>query len=183
MLWGGNAVRDGGLLLDLSELKGIEIDPEARIAVVELAARQRAHLGSAAHGLYFPSGHCPTVGVAGFTLGGGSGSTRASSARRRSAPRDRRVTADGEELHATDEQHADLLRAARGSGPGFAAVTRLHLDVRPLPGIVATCPDAHARCVRRAPAVVRDGSLRCPRRSTWSRSRSTARYLSTTGRS
>ena len=144
--WGGNAVRDGGLLLDLSELKGIEIDPEARIAVVEPGVRGNELTSAlAAHGLYFPSGHCPTVGVAGFTLGGGFGfNSRVIGPAAFSLRAIDVVTADGEELHATDEQHADLLWAARGSGPGFfAAVTRLHLDVRPLPGIVAATVQMH----------------------------------------
>jgi FAD/FMN-containing dehydrogenase len=49
------------------------------------------------------------------------------------------VTADGELLRATDEQHADLLWAARGAGPGFpAVVTRFHLALQPLPRAITT---------------------------------------------
>jgi FAD/FMN-containing dehydrogenase len=48
------------------------------------------------------------------------------------------VLADGTTVHATDDEHGDILWAARGSGPGFFAVaTRLHLDIWPLPGVVA----------------------------------------------
>jgi FAD/FMN-containing dehydrogenase len=49
------------------------------------------------------------------------------------------VTAEGELLHADDEHHPDLIWAARGGGPNFfGAVTRLHLDLRPLPGAMYT---------------------------------------------
>lgn len=54
------------------------------------------------------------------------------------------VTADGETLHATDDENADILWAARGSGPGFfAAATRLYLDLRPMPGVIAWAMQIH----------------------------------------
>lgn len=139
--WVGNAVREGGLLLDMSRLKAIEVDTEALTAKVEvgvLAGELTAALEP--HGLYFPSGHCQSVGIGGFILGAGFGfnsgdvGVAAFSIRAIDV-----VTADGETLHVTDEdEHADILWAARGSGPGFFAVlTRLHLTLRPMPAVVA----------------------------------------------
>jgi FAD/FMN-containing dehydrogenase len=132
--WVGNGIRDGGLLLDLSRLNSIDLDVEGKVARVGPAVKGpalNARLGE--HGLFFPTGHAPTVGIGGFILGGGYGwnsrfwgpaclSIRAIDV----------VLADGEFVHADDESHPDLLWAARGSGPGFfGAVTRFYLDVHP----------------------------------------------------
>ncbi len=144
--WGGNAVRDGGLLLDVSKLKAIEVDAAAGVAIIEPGVRGNELTAALAEfGLYFPGGHCPTVGVAGFTLGGGFGfNSRVVGPAAFSLRAVDVVTADGETLHATDEEHAEVLWAARGSGPGFfAVVTRLYLDVRPLPGVIAATVQIH----------------------------------------
>jgi FAD/FMN-containing dehydrogenase len=144
--WNGNALRDGNLLLDLSQLKAIEIDAEARIATIEPGVRGNELTAALAeHGLYFPGGHCPTVGMAGFTLGGGFGfNSRVVGPAAFSLRAVDVVTAAGENLHATDDEHADVLWAARGTGPGFfAAVTRLHLDVHPAPGVLAASLQIH----------------------------------------
>jgi FAD/FMN-containing dehydrogenase len=138
--WGGNAVRDGGLLLDLSRLDTIEIDADADRATIEPGVRGNALTAALApHGRYFPGGHCPTVGLAGFTLGGGFGfNSRVIGPAAFSLRAVDVVLADGSEVHATDDEHAEILWAARGSGPGFfGVVTRLHLDIHPLPGVVA----------------------------------------------
>lgn len=99
------------------------------------------------HGLYFPVGHCPSVGVTGFLLGGGMGMYSAVvGAAAFSLRAIDVVTADGQALHATDDDNAELLWAARGSGPGyFAVVTRMYLDVRPRPGVVAATVQIHPR--------------------------------------
>jgi FAD/FMN-containing dehydrogenase len=138
--WGGNALRDGGLLLDLSRLDSIEIDTNADRAVVEPGVRGNVLTAALApRGRYFPGGHCPTVGLAGFTLGGGFGfNSRVIGPAAFSLRAVDVVLADGSEVHATDDAHTEILWAARGSGPGFfGVVTRLHLDIRPLPGVVA----------------------------------------------
>jgi FAD/FMN-containing dehydrogenase len=137
--WGGNAVRDGGLLLDLSRLQRVALDLDGNLAIIEPGVRGNALTAELAqHGRYFPGGHCPSVGLAGFTLGGGFGfNSRVIGPAAFSLRAVDVVLADGSEVHATDDEHAEILWAARGSGPGFfAAVTRLHLDIRPLPGVV-----------------------------------------------
>ncbi|MHC3475197.1 FAD-binding oxidoreductase [Streptomyces sp. 7R007] len=132
--WIGNGVRDGGLLIDLSALDEIVIDVPARRASVRPAV-QGARLNAllAAEGLVFPSGHCPSVGVGGFLIGGGYGwNSRALGPACFSVEAVDVVLADGTLAHATDESHPDLMWAVRGAGPGFfAVVTRFHLRVYP----------------------------------------------------
>ncbi|MEU6252573.1 FAD-binding oxidoreductase [Streptomyces sp. NPDC047043] len=134
--WVGNGVRDGGMLLDLSRLQGITVDPAARTAAVGPAVKGPALLGQLApHGLFFPTGHAPTVGIGGFVLGGGYGwDSRRLGPACLSIEAIDVVLADGTLVHATDTTHADLLWAARGSGPGFfGVVTRFHLALHDLP--------------------------------------------------
>jgi FAD/FMN-containing dehydrogenase len=145
--WSGNAIRDGGLLLDLSGLDDVEIDVEARTAWVGPGVRG-ADLQPALNekGLYFPTGTCSSVALAGYTLGGGASFTG-----KRDGPAAHAlraidvVTADGELVHADDDSHPELMWAARGGGPGFfGAVTRLQLELRPLPRAMYTALYVHA---------------------------------------
>ncbi|OBJ10898.1 FAD-binding oxidoreductase [Mycobacterium sp. 1465703.0] len=146
--WVGNAVRDGGLLLDLSQLKAIGVNPQGRTATIEPGVRVCDLVQALTpHGLYFPVGSCPTVGLTGYILGGGSGvnSPEVGMAAYSMRAFDM-VNADGEVLHVTDERHRDIMWAARGSGPGFfGVVTRLYLDLRPFPGVAAVSLQLHPR--------------------------------------
>ncbi|MGP2442592.1 FAD-binding oxidoreductase [Streptomyces sp. JW3] len=130
--WVGNGVRDGGLLVDLSRLQEITVDSAARTATVQPSAKGPAvQAALAPHGLFFPTGHAPTVGIGGFILGGGYGwNSRHLGPACLSIRAVDVVLADGTLVHATDATHPDLLWAARGSGPGFfGVVTRFHLSV------------------------------------------------------
>ncbi|MEU6540007.1 FAD-binding oxidoreductase [Streptomyces sp. NPDC047000] len=132
--WIGNGVRDGGLLIDLSALDEVEIDaPNRRASVRPAVQGTRFNALLAAEGLVFPSGHCPSVGVGGFLIGGGYGwNSRALGPACFSVEAVDAVLADGTLVHATDQTHPDLMWAVRGSGPGFfAVVTRFHLRVYP----------------------------------------------------
>jgi hypothetical protein len=134
--WVGNGVRDGGLLIDLSRMQELTIDVDAQTAAVSPAFKGRElneRLGE--NGLYFPGGHCPSVGLGGFLLGAGFGwncidrGVGATSVRAIDV-----VTADGELIRADDSNNSDYMWAARGSGPGFfGVITRFHLNVYPLP--------------------------------------------------
>jgi FAD/FMN-containing dehydrogenase len=133
--WIGNGVRDGGLLIDLSALDDVVIDREQRKAAVRPAVRGTDFNALlAAEGLVFPSGHCPSVGVGGFLLGGGYGwNSRRLGPACFSVEAVDVVLADGRLVHADDKSHPDLMWAVRGAGPGFfGIVTCFHLKVYPL---------------------------------------------------
>jgi len=134
--WTASSLRDGALLIDLSRLTRIEFDPETGVAIVEPGVRGRELNGLLAdHGLFFPSGHCPTVGLGGFLLQGGWGwLSRVIGPACLSVIAVDVVTAEGELIHADAEQNTDWLWAARGSGAGyFGIVTRFHLRCHPRP--------------------------------------------------
>jgi FAD/FMN-containing dehydrogenase len=139
--WVGFSLRDGSLLIDLGRLNQVAIDRAARTAAIQPAVTGRVlNRQLAAHGLAFPVGHCPTVPLSGFLLNGGLGwnfngwgpacfSVEAANV----------VTADGSLVVANQEQHADLLWAIRGAGPGiFAVVTQYLLKLYPVPRAITT---------------------------------------------
>jgi FAD/FMN-containing dehydrogenase len=128
----GLAVCDDGLVLDLSLLRGVAVDAEARVAHVEPgstwgdvdAATQTA-------GLAAPGGIVSMTGVAGFTLGGGIGwLMRACGPACDSLMGAQVVTADGAIVEAGDD--TDLLWGLRGGGGNFGVVTRLDLRLHPV---------------------------------------------------
>ncbi|MFT3866655.1 MAG: FAD-binding oxidoreductase [Solirubrobacterales bacterium] len=132
--WFGNCLRESALLIDLSALHEVTVDPEAGLATVQPAVRGlELNDQLAAHGLFFPTGHAPTVGIGGFILGGGYGwNSRTLGPACLSIAAIDVVLADGELVHADDESHPDLMWAARGCGPGFfGIVTRYHLRLHP----------------------------------------------------
>jgi FAD/FMN-containing dehydrogenase len=139
--WYGNCLRTGAMLLDLSALTDIAVDPGAMVAAVGPGTLGRdLDAALAERGLFFPIGHCGTVGLGGFALGGGYGWN---SRTRGPAGLNIRaidvVLADGKPVHADDATHPELLWAARGAGPGFfGVVTRFHLDVCPRPRMLRT---------------------------------------------
>jgi len=130
----GNAVCDGGLMIDLSAMSEVRIDANAR----------RAHVGpgaslgdfdheAQAFGLATPTGINSTTGIAGLTLGGGFGwlsrkhgmtidSLRAADV----------VTAEGNLVHTSESEHPDLFWALRGGGGNFGVVTRFEFELYPV---------------------------------------------------
>lgn len=121
----GNAVIDGAVVVDLSEMRGVAVDAAARTVRVEGGA-QIGDVDEATqkHGLAVPFGVFPETGVAGLTLGGGLGWLR----RRFGLTVDSLlevevVTAAGEIVVANERQHSDLFWALRGGGGNFGVVT------------------------------------------------------------
>ena len=147
---GGTAVSDGGLMLDLSSMKGVSVDPARRIAVAEpgltLANLDRA---TQAAGLATPIGVVSMTGIAGLTLGGGLGwlNGKHGLACDNLLAADV-VTADGELLTASADENEDLFWAIRGGSGNFGVVTsftyRLH-PVGPILGGGVTYPAERAR--------------------------------------
>ena len=138
--WAGNHLRDGALLLDLSELRGHELDENSMTATVQPGCRGNDLLAALGEReLFFPAGHCPGVGLGGYLLQGGYGwNGRLHGPACMSVEAIDVVTADGELVHASEEENADLLWAARGAGPGFfGVVTRFHLRLQRRPRITA----------------------------------------------
>jgi FAD/FMN-containing dehydrogenase len=136
--WYGNGVREGEMLIDLSRLRDLSVDPQRRIAAVGPGLHGR-ELDAALleHDLFFPIGHCGSVGLGGFTLGGGYGwNSRAVGPACLGVRAIDAVLADGRIVHADDSTDPELMWAARGAGPGFCAVvTRLHLALTRRPAI------------------------------------------------
>lgn len=130
--WSGSFMRDGGILLDMSAIDGCKIDPEARTAVVGPGLwGSRLNDALEAYGLFFPGGHCESVGLGGYLLQGGFGwNSRDWGPACNSIRSIDVVTADGQLRHADTTRNSDLFWAARGSGPGFfGVVTAFELDV------------------------------------------------------
>jgi len=136
--WSGNHLRDGGLLLDVSALREVTIDREKRRATTGpgRAGNELADM-LGRQSLFFPTGHCKGVCVGGYLLQGGFGwHGRALGPACMSVVGLDLVTPDGEMVHASAEENADLYWAARGSGPGFfCVVTRFHLRVYEKPAV------------------------------------------------
>lgn len=136
--WAQNHLREGGLLLDMSRLNGIEIDAankQARVGPgcwsVDLDARLKQV------GLFFPVAHAPDVGLGGFLLQGGFGwNSRVVGLGCENVLGLDIVLADGSLVHASAEENADLYWAARGAGPGFfGVVVRYHLRLHARPKV------------------------------------------------
>jgi FAD/FMN-containing dehydrogenase len=130
----GNAVCDGGIMLDLSLMRAVHIDPEARTARVDAGCTLADFDAAAqAHGLATPLGINSTTGVAGLTLGGGFGWL----SRRLGLTVDnlrgaRVVTADGAIQQASANENAELFWALRGGGGNFGVVTSFEYALHPV---------------------------------------------------
>jgi FAD/FMN-containing dehydrogenase len=112
------------LLIDVGALRGVEIDAAHKTALAQPGVRGRELTEKLARqGLAFPCGHCSTVPLAGYLLGGGFGWNAGEwGVACWNVTGVDVVTAGGELLHADENDHADLFWAARGAGPGFVGV-------------------------------------------------------------
>ncbi|MDQ2997037.1 MAG: FAD-binding protein, partial [Chloroflexota bacterium] len=122
---GGFGTCDGGLVIDLSRMQGIRVDPNAQTVRVEGGATW-GDVDHATHafGMATPSGIIGTTGVGGLTLGGGIGHlTRKCGLSIDNLLEVDMVLADGRFVTANTQQYADLFWAVRGGGGNFGVVT------------------------------------------------------------
>ena len=130
---------DDGVVIDLSAMKSVEVDAGKRVARAEAGALVR-DLDEATQrfGLATTSGGCPTVGIAGLTLGGGEGRLMekygAASDNLLSA---QVVTVDGRQVEASQKSNPDLFWAIRGGGGNFGIVTSLEYQLHPVGEVVS----------------------------------------------
>jgi FAD/FMN-containing dehydrogenase len=130
----GKAVTDGGLMIDLSPMKGVEVDPRARTARAQGGVTVGEYdQATAAFGLATTSGVVSSTGIAGLTLGGGQGWLMG----RYGLAIDNLVAAEvvlasGEVVIASEETDPDLFWALRGGGGNFGVATSFEFRAHPL---------------------------------------------------
>jgi FAD/FMN-containing dehydrogenase len=130
----GRSVTDGGLMIDLSFMKGIHVDPAARKVRaqggVTWAEFNRA---TALHGLAVTGGAISSTGIAGLTLGGGLGWLMSSYGMAvDNVTSMELVTAEGEVLTLSEDENPDLFWACRGGGGNFGVVSSFEYQLHPL---------------------------------------------------
>ena len=136
--WQGTCLRDGGVLVDLGKLTQVKMDSKRAQAQVGAGATHKTLSDELVkHGLAFPIGHCPSVGLGGYLLAGGMGwnlrgwgpacwSVRAADV----------VKADGDVIRVDMSTDPELMWALRGGASGFPGlVASFHLDLFRLPQI------------------------------------------------
>ena len=135
----GHGMCDGGVVIDLSGMKRVEVDASKRVARAEAGVLVR-DLDEATQrfGLATTSGGCPSVGIAGLTLGGGEGRLM----EKYGAACDNLlsaqvVTVDGRQVEASQKSHPDLFWAIRGGGGNFGVVTALEYQLHPVGEVVS----------------------------------------------
>ena len=150
----GRAVADGAVMIDLAEMKGIEIDPAARTVRAEGGLNWgELNDATAEHGLAVTGGAISTTGIAGLTLGGGLGWLMA----KYGLAADNLlavelVTAEGEVLDVTEASDPDLFWALCGGGGNFGIVTTFTYRLHPV-GTVTGGLIAHP--IEAGPAMLR----------------------------
>ena len=135
----GHGVCDGGLVVDLSPMKRVRIDPShERIQIEPGIVAGELDCLTQSFRMAVPLGSCPTVGVAGYSLGGGESSlTPKFGYGCDSIVRLEVVTADGKILTASDEENRDLFWAMRGAGANFGIATSLEFQLHPIETVLS----------------------------------------------
>ncbi|HET9281799.1 MAG TPA: FAD-binding oxidoreductase [Candidatus Angelobacter sp.] len=141
---------DGGMVIDLSRMRQVTVNPEKRrarfaggclLGSVDMATQKA--------GLVFPSGVVSHTGAGGLVLGGGTGwLTRRFGLSCDNVEGFTLVTADGSVIHANARENADLFWALRGGGGNFGVVTEFEVKLHPLTSVVLAqglCPDSNIR--------------------------------------
>ncbi len=160
----GRAVADDAVMIDLAEMKGVTVDPDARTARAEGGLLwSELNAATAEHGLAVTGGAISTTGIAGLTLGGGLGWLMA----KHGLAADNLlavelVNAEGEVVEVTEASDADLFWALRGGGGNFGIAATLTYRLHPLSmvtgGLIAHPVEAAPELLR----FYRDAVADCP---------------------
>lgn len=135
----GHGTCDGGIVLDLGSFRSVRVDETERLAHAAGGARVSDVLDATLrYGLLTPMGGCPDVGVGGLTLGGGESFLMP----KYGAVCDnlhsvQLVTADGQVLNASAEEHSELFWAVRGGGGNFGVVTALRYQLHAVADVLS----------------------------------------------
>ena len=141
----GNAVCDGGLMIDVSGMKGIQVDPGARTVRAQAGVTWGdLDAETQAFGLATTGGVISTTGIAGLTLGGGVGwlNGRFGLACDNLISADV-VTAEGQLVRASEQENADLFWGLRGGGGNFGIVTSFEFRLHPVGPTLLSGPVFH----------------------------------------
>jgi len=134
----GFSTCDGGMVLDMSRMREVTVDPVRRTARAEGGAHlSQLDKAAQAHGLVCPVGVVGHTGVAGLTLGGGMGRLH----RKLGLTVDNLlavdlITAEGEKIRASEEENPDLFWGLRGAGANFGVATSFEFRLHPLEGTI-----------------------------------------------
>ena len=134
----GAAVVDAGVVVDMRGMKGIDVDPKARIVRAEAGLTWgEFDAATQEHGLACPGGRVTTTGIAGLALGSGQAwIDRKFGLTCDNLVKAEVVAADGRIVEASDDENADLFWAIRGGGGNFGVITEFHLQLHELGPIV-----------------------------------------------
>ncbi|MFQ4143437.1 FAD-binding oxidoreductase [Chlorogloeopsis sp. ULAP02] len=135
----GRSLREDGVVIDLSQMKAIAIDPVARTAQIQSGVTAGELIGAAEkYGLATTTGTISSVGMTGLTLGGGYGPlTGAYGLAADNLLSAQVVTADGQLMTASGEKHPDLLWGLRGGGGNFGVIVSLEYRLHPLTKVLS----------------------------------------------
>jgi FAD/FMN-containing dehydrogenase len=135
----GYGMCDGGVVIDFSGMNRVEVDARKRVARAQGGAVVRdLDKATQRFGLATTSGGCPTVGVAGLTLGGGEGLLMCKyGAACDNLVSAQLVTVDGRQVEASQNSNPDLFWAIRGGGGNFGVVTSLEYQLHPVTDVLA----------------------------------------------
>jgi FAD/FMN-containing dehydrogenase len=137
--WAGRSLRHGGLVIDLSQMQRVDVDPETSVAIIQGGATAIDVTSAAVpNGLVAATGNCGTVGMVGLTTGGGYGSLTS----RYGLALDNLlgaevVLADGRLVHCDEHENSDLFWALRGGGGNFGVVTSMRVRLHPIRQVLA----------------------------------------------
>lgn len=160
----GRAVTDGGVMIDLAEMKDITVDPERNTATAQGGVTwNELNEAAGSHALAVTGGAVSTTGIAGYTLGGGLGWLMGKYGLAcDNLEAVELVTAAGEVLQVDADSHPDLLWALRGGGGNFGVVTAFTYRMHPLSmvtgGLIAHPIDAAPDLLRFYRDAVADAS-------------------------